>query len=384
MQENSLGSDVSLKNPDRIVSSFAMQLKYAEDPSLDFSFSGSSQNSEVMPEDLDDIPDNGFKNLKNTFKELGICMMELGLRLAQVCDRAIGGKELEQSILDSCTAKGRLLHYHSSLDNLFLKDSEKTKSSIRRVTNLPVQLSIGFRESETKNKEQTLVDDLNRDTCETETRFCKTSLSKFWQQWHYDYGIFTVLTTPMFISPCHEPTQGSNYGNCMSCEQECSPPDGRTYLQLFDHNNNRILVVRSPPDSFVVQVGESADILSKGKLQSTLHSVCRPAKQDNLSRETFVVFLQPAWDKTFSISQHLKEKLISNEQCSRACDEIGVSTSDAISLHLNKKVMLSLIEEINGIVPPLSSRLKDGMTFAEFSRETTKQYYGGNGMQSKR
>jgi hypothetical protein len=26
--------------------------------------------------------------------------------------------------------------------------------------------------------------------------------------------------------------------------------------------------------------------------------------------------------------------------------------------------------------------LKDGMTFAEFSRETTKQYYGGSGLQS--
>ncbi|KAF6176836.1 hypothetical protein GIB67_026523 [Kingdonia uniflora] len=171
-----------------------------------------------MPEDLDDFPDSGFKNLKNTFKDLGICMMELGLRLAQVCDRATGGKELEQSILDSCIAKGCLLHYHSSLDNLLLKDSEKTKT----------------------------------------------------------------------------------------------------------------------------------------------------------------------WDKSFSISQHLKEKLISNEQCSSECDEIGVSTSDAISFHLNKKVMLSLIEETNGIAPPLSSHLKDGMTFAKFLRETTKQYYGGNVMQSKR
>ncbi|KAF6148262.1 hypothetical protein GIB67_012037 [Kingdonia uniflora] len=108
MKENSLGSDVSLKNPDRIVFSFAMQLKYAEDPNLDFSFSGSSQNIEVMPEDLDDLPDSGFKNLKNTFKDLGIYMMELGLRLAQVCDRAIGGKELEQSILDHAQQKGAL------------------------------------------------------------------------------------------------------------------------------------------------------------------------------------------------------------------------------------------------------------------------------------
>ncbi|KAF6170687.1 hypothetical protein GIB67_015639 [Kingdonia uniflora] len=269
MQENSLGSDVSLKNLDRIVSSFAMQLKYAEDPNLDFSFSGSSQNSEVMPEDLDDFPDNGFKNLKNTFKDLGIGMIELGLQLAQVCDRAIGGKELEQSILDSCTAKGRLRHYHSSLDNLFLKDSEKTKSSIRRVTNLPVQLSIGFRELETKNMEQTLVDDLNRDTCETETRFCKTSLSKFWQQWHYDYDIFTVS------------------------QHQCS------FHFVMNQRRDR-----------------------------TMETACHPS--------------------------------------------------------LNEKVMLSLIEEINGIVPPLSSRLKDGMTFTEFSCEATKQYNGGNGMQSKR
>ncbi|KAL8513216.1 hypothetical protein ACS0TY_019427 [Phlomoides rotata] len=39
--------------------------------------------------------------------------------------------------------------------------------------------------------------------------------------------------------------------------------------------------------------------------------------------------------------------------------------------------------KICGIVP-LLSRLQDGITFAEFSRETTKQYYGGSGLQSNR
>jgi hypothetical protein len=43
-----------------------------------------------------------------------------------------------------------------------------------------------------------------------------------------------------------------------------------------------------------------------------------------------------------------------------------------------------LTQEIQKILPPLSSRLKDGMTFAEFSCETTKQYYGGSGLQSNR
>ncbi|KAG2325340.1 hypothetical protein Bca52824_008068 [Brassica carinata] len=38
--------------------------------------------------------------------------------------------------------------------------------------------------------------------------------------------------------------------------------------------------------------------------------------------------------------------------------------------------------DIHSTVPPLWSRIRDGMTFAEFSRETTKQYYGGSGLQS--
>jgi hypothetical protein len=40
-----------------------------------------------------------------------------------------------------------------------------------------------------------------------------------------------------------------------------------------------------------------------------------------------------------------------------------------------------LMQDILMKIPPLSSRLKEGMTFAEFSRQTTKQYYGGGGIQ---
>jgi hypothetical protein len=35
------------------------------------------------------------------------------------------------------------------------------------------------------------------------------------------------------------------------------------------------------------------------------------------------------------------------------------------------------MQEIMEKIPPLSSRLREGMTFAEFSRQTPKQYYGG-------
>ena len=45
-------------------------------------------------------------------------MMELGLQLARVCYKAIGGRELEQSIID-------FIHYHSLVDNIFLKETQQ-------------------------------------------------------------------------------------------------------------------------------------------------------------------------------------------------------------------------------------------------------------------
>ncbi|GMH25795.1 hypothetical protein Nepgr_027638 [Nepenthes gracilis] len=129
----------------------------------------------------------------------------------------------------------------------------------------------------------------------------------------------------------------------------------------------------APPESFIIQVGESADVLSRGKLCSTLHSVCRPIELHNLSRETFVVFLQPAWNKVFDISDCSLKLLASGSRCSKISNKEPQGD-------LPEK----LTQQIHKIVPPLSSRLKNGMTFAEFSRETTKQYYGGHGLQSNR
>ncbi|TQD99267.1 hypothetical protein C1H46_015056 [Malus baccata] len=128
-------------------------------------------------------------------------------------------------------------------------------------------------------------------------------------------------------------------------------------------------MVKASPESFIVQVGESANIISRGKPRATLHSVCRPFKFENLSRETFVVFLQPAWNKTFSVTDYSMEKSLEISSEVKQVDDPEQSR---------------LTEEIQKIVPPLALRLKDRMTFADFSRETTKQYYGGSGLQSNR
>ncbi|GAB2241155.1 hypothetical protein Droror1_Dr00017930 [Drosera rotundifolia] len=317
LKDHNLGSDIPLKNLDRHVSSFVMQLNFQHrsvSKAQSFQNRGNQNSVEeyMEPEKSSSSADQKFNNLGSNFKELGFRMMELGLCIARICDRANGSHELEQSLLDAGSAKGRLIHYHSALDTVIIKESGKKRGSRKNYD------SLKFCHSE--------------DTLEG----CITG-SDLWQQWHYDYGTFTVLTSPMFISPSFSETADAR-DECISpCTKECPSPSGHSCLQIFDPKKNKIFVIKAPPDSCIVQVGESADVLSRGKLRSTLHSVCRPSGLEMFSRETFVVFLQPAWNKVFDISGYPKELLSSYDY-----------------------------------------------SFEEFSRETTRQYYGGMGVQSKR
>ncbi|PWA49844.1 2-oxoglutarate (2OG) and Fe(II)-dependent oxygenase superfamily protein [Artemisia annua] len=327
LKDHGLGSDVPLKNFDRTVSPFAMQLKYNRD--LDVNSICNVNYLGISGCGSDDKSLSEFKNLGNVFKELGNCMIDVGLRLARVCDKVIGGHELEESLLESCSAKGRLIHYHSVLDNLILQalNGTPSKSKLAKKTS--------------------------------------SNQSDLWQQWHYDYGVFTILTDPMFMFASESNGVSLSYD-----EKECPSPSGHTYLKILDPNTNSVVKVKASSGSFIVQVGESADILSKGKLRATLHSVCRPKNLENLSRETFVVFLQPAWSKTLSLYDFSMKSSSLNDEYSRKRDEENQSQNPS--------------SDIGKLVPPLCDRLKDGMTFAEFSRETTKQYYGSSGLQTKR
>ncbi|KAJ6336039.1 hypothetical protein OIU78_012608 [Salix suchowensis] len=372
LKEHNLGSDVPLKNPDRNVSSFAMQLKYAQalESAVVKTNNGPRCNSNLEPAHMDDnnnevtdSPENEFENLADTFRELGYCMMELGLRVAQICDMAIGGQELERSLLESGTAKGRLIHYHSVLDNLLVKASGRRKGSTKKQAYCEKNQVLLSRSEQKQSKCCNLITNGN------EVR-SSGNQGNLWQQWHYDYGIFTVLTAPMFLmsSQLTENTATDQFP--VSCDQDCACPTGHSYLQIFDANKNDVFMVKTSSESFIIQVGESADILSRGKLSSTLHCVRRPPYFENLSRETFVVFLQPAWSKTFSFSDY-------NVQHGMSGHHFSNEGNGHTELDFNEAA-----QDIHKIVPPLSSRLKDGMTFAEFSRETTKQYYGGSGLQS--
>lgn len=296
------------------------------------------------------LMDSHFKDLGCSFRELGFCMMDLGLRLARICDSAIGGRELEESLFESGTAKGRLIHYHSTLDTCIIKESGRRKGSKKsQLNSKPERLHAMNGNNSDKGEKMQKNDDYGG---------AYEECSDLWQQWHYDYGTFTVLTSPMFTRPKCDQTETLEGSRVKFCGSESPSPSGHTYLQILHPHKNSICIVKAPAESFILQVGESADILSKRKLQSTLHSVLRPINMGDLSRETFVVFLHPAWNKVFDISDYPMDQYEKKSQTAQ--------------------------DGIHKIIPSLSSRLKGGMTFAEFSRETTRQYYGGNGLQSNR
>ncbi|BAT10269.1 uncharacterized protein [Oryza sativa Japonica Group] len=376
LKKHGLGSDVPLKKLDRRVSSFARLLRH----SGEFQLLESMKEIESIKNDPDYLEKaldgvvigepmgDGTEKLGELVEELGLCMMELGILVARACDTVTGGNQLEKSITDFGTAKARLIHYHSELDNIIIKNSSsKRKVPINKIAKATAYESCSRRSASSQGsciRSECAMTDTLKDSNDKSIhgQGSVVSLTNLWQEWHYDYGVLTVLTAPLFLC--------STMGEDCSINKECSPPDEHTYLQLF--NRRKVFSVRCSPESFIVQVGETADILSGGKLRSTLHAVSRPYGSTNISRETFVVFLQPSWDKKLPYSGHC---FAGDDEPSEGDDSTFSDGSDMFSSEH------TLMQDILKKIPPLSSRVKEGMTFAEFSRQTTKQYYGGGGIQ---
>lgn len=373
-----------LKKLDRSVSSFTKLLRHSGELTLVelelVNNTESISNGFVCLEEIHNFDgseeanggDDDMENLGELVKELGLYMIELGILIARACDIVIGGGRLEQSITDFGTAKARLIHYHSELDNIIIREKENSKKkkscSLKKVAVKPYQLGSQRSgslcpcciKSEEGAPKMAIVDNNDPRDTSVQGQADEISLLNLWQEWHYDFGILTVLTAPLFLS-------GSEGEKCL-VNQEYHHPNGHTHLQLC--NGRKIFSVRCSPDSFIVQVGEAADILSRGKLKSALHSVSRPLSSADISRETFVVFLQPSWDKTLSYSCF---SLDTDEEQSSHNNETSITSNRSTGSCDEDVCMQEIMEKI----PPLSSRLREGMTFAEFSRQTTKQYYGG-------
>ncbi|KAJ7514146.1 hypothetical protein O6H91_23G030200 [Diphasiastrum complanatum] len=291
---------------------------------------------------------------------------ELGLLVARLCDVAFPDARLEQSILESGTAKGRLIHYHSPVERL-------SEAKRRRRSNAPMQKHSHDYSFCNKSIQPQAIKQNNSAQSDT------FSPHGIWQQWHYDYGILTVVTAPMF-QVASVPSAGkmedqvSGSVSQLSSSAECPPPDGHSCLQIMNPSTGLAQHAVVPHDLLIVQVGEAAQILSGGRLCATAHCVSELVSTRSFSRETFVLFLQPAWQKALVPPEGYNRSMV-----------LGTGSWGDEESKLDKDSspeFRSRILEFNRSVPPLASRWHESSTFAEFSKQTTRQYYGANGYQS--
>lgn len=353
---------MSFKDPDRLVSSFAAQLSFGQEQNHGHIASTDDTTNPLQENDEesstthhnvnDGILENKLHDLGSLFRQLGKAMVEVGLLVARICDMAIPDAGLEEATLEACTAKGRLIHYHSLVDRLFLRVISPCASS---------------KASTGKKSNQFRIDSPTNETL---------SCTDMWQEWHFDYGIFTVLTVPMFLSTWEMDVSCLDHlvspqlkASFLSNKAEPDALSRHIGLKILNSGNGHVEYVSVPADCLIIQVGEAAQILTGGKLQATAHCVCRPPERHDISRETFVVFLQPAWHRRLFLPSQLINPTV--QGCDMMKDHVP-NTSSTFEKDF---------QEIHNKIPVLESRWKNGSTFAEFSRETTKQYYGSNGAQ---
>lgn len=178
---------------------------------------------------LEKYPEYGYPNVwpeelpefKDAFKSLGTLISDVGKKLAYHCDRHLSKifsdypvNFLEDAISDSKTCKARLLHYFPRKEMLY------------------------------------------------------ESLDDSWCGLHLDHSLLTGLTSAMFMD--EETGVGQPLGNEDNRFFEHSLKDAGLYIK--DKQGKMIKVV-IPPDCLAFQLGEAAQVASRGKLMATPHLV---------------------------------------------------------------------------------------------------------------
>ncbi|XP_029121250.1 uncharacterized protein [Elaeis guineensis] len=195
-------------------------------------------------------PTNALPELELAFKSLSKLMLDVGLLLAYHCSRyedakMYGNEDLEHIIQRSRCPKGRLLYY------------------------LPVQQRITNPEVVSRHQYY-IPREFKEDACSMPS----------WSDWHTDFCCLTGLTSGMY----------------MRNNEKVTCPDGASGLYVRTRNDQIVKVVFGE-DEIAYQIAETGDVLSRGRLCATPHSVQAPTgeKAYGVGRSTFVLFLQPDW-----------------------------------------------------------------------------------------
>lgn len=178
--------------------------------------------------------------LQSRFRSIGTYINDIGIIVAQHCDRYVrqrlgAGKHfvsIEKTVRESQAVKGRLLHYFA------VDDSCKEK---------------------------------------------KESKQDSWCGFHNDHGTLTGLVSASYFA------EGAQ--NALP-----NSPDKTAGLYVARTAGGEPEKVDIPADCLAFQIGEAAQIASGGILRATPHAVSA-ASNRHISRVTLAVFLQPnPWD----------------------------------------------------------------------------------------
>eukprot|EP01097_Dermamoeba_algensis_P000080 TRINITY_DN1022_c0_g1_i1.p1 TRINITY_DN1022_c0_g1~~TRINITY_DN1022_c0_g1_i1.p1 ORF type:complete len:137 (-),score=27.55 TRINITY_DN1022_c0_g1_i1:56-466(-) len=128
---------------------------------------------------------------------------------------------------------------------------------------------------------------------------------------------------------------------------EVPNPDPLSGLYIASRDGS-VVKATIPSDHLIYQIGETAQIHSGGILQATPHCVRAASgpQSKGISRETFAVFMEPMWMEPMD--------------CPPGVQADNVSLTSSV---------------LPPGVPPLASRWKIGMSFAEFTDKTLSSYY---------
>ena len=151
---------------------------------------------------------------------------------------------MEQVLIDSKIAKGRLLHYYP-------------KEEVERMSGITASSASGSKEKG---------DDTDWSS---------------WCGWHNDHGSLTGLVPATYTN---------------STNHVVPPPDPMAGLYVRARDG-RLVKVEFPAsaDCLAFQIGETAQVHTGGILQATPHAV-RGSEVTGHSRQTFAVFMEPEHD----------------------------------------------------------------------------------------
>lgn len=201
-------------------------------------------------------PHKALPELEVAFKALGKLIIDVGLMVAYHCDQYV--------------SRGTQMHGgDEGLEHTLIR-SRCHKG--RLLYYFPSQLSDGIRDGDSMSS---------------------------WCGWHTDHGSLTGLTCGLFMRD--------------AVEVPC--PDSAAGLYIRTRTDQIVKVVYGE-DEIAYQIGETTEILSRGRLCATPHCVRAPSGKDasGLERSTFALFMQPDWDEKLNFPEvvHIHQELISS------------------------------------------------------------------------